>query len=68
MEDVAEHLALDVAEIADPRDFPFAAFDRFLDLVAQGGFAVVAEQQAAKPAPECAPVFPVAGTVVFHGV
>ena len=51
------------AEVADAGDLALAALDRLLDLVAQRRFAVAAEDEAAKAAPETASVLPTAGTV-----
>ena len=53
MEDVEQHLPLDMAEVADAGDLALAALDRLLDLVAERRFAVVAEDEGANAAPEC---------------
>jgi hypothetical protein len=60
MEQVAEHLPLDRRQVADDRRLALVALDRFLDLVAQGRFAVVAEQHRPDAAPDAA----LAATVV----
>jgi hypothetical protein len=66
MQDVEQHLPLDMAEIADRRRLALAILDRLLDLVAQCRFAVIAEDQGPDPAPECAALLR-ARTVLVHG-
>jgi hypothetical protein len=52
MEEVAEHLALHWGQVANARDFALVVLDRFLDLVAKGGFALFAEQECPEATPE----------------
>ena len=66
VEDVPEHLALDVREIADPGDFSLAIFDRLLDLVAKGRLAILAEQEGSQPSPERTSIRARTITVVIH--
>jgi hypothetical protein len=66
MEEVAKHLPLDMAEIADRRDFALMAVDRLLDLVAERRFAFVAEKEGAETSPEAAPIRLGADTRIFR--
>jgi hypothetical protein len=54
MEQVTQHLPLDRGEITDRRRIAFMIVNRFLDLVAKGGLAILAEDQATQAAPQSA--------------
>ena len=68
MQDVEQHLPLDLGEIAAAQMLAFTALDRFLDLIAQRRLAAAAEDEALQASPETAPFLALARTVVFHWV
>ena len=52
VQQVAQHLAFVGGQVAADRALALGIVDRFLDLVAKRGLAIVAEDQRAHPAPQ----------------